>query len=86
MKTKNGREIEEKIKELWGGVSQEVYILPSEVRIELENASLSWKHLKALSEFFETENIDETGRYHMAGCETCDYGAIDRITLTVRPD
>lgn len=45
---------------------------------------MNLRHLKALSEFFNTDNINDS-RYAYGGCETCDYGSSYEITLDVQP-
>ena len=60
------------------------------VRITLSNMyeapGLSFKHLMALSEFFDTKNINDDDRFSYGGCETCDYGSSYGFTLTIRPE
>lgn len=36
---------------------------------------LGFKQLKALSEVFQTDNIDKYDDISSSGCETCDYGS-----------
>lgn len=50
-----------------------------------EHPGLSMKHLKALSEFFGTDNINDDDRFSNGGCESCDYGSEYGFTLTARP-
>lgn len=45
---------------------------------------MNLSHLKKLSEFFNTDNINDD-RYAYGGCETCDWGSSYEITLTIRP-
>ena len=44
---------------------------------------LHFSQLKALSEFFETENINDSDHFHYDGCETCDYGSSHGFTLVI---
>lgn len=41
-------------------------------------------HLKALSEFFDTDNINDE-RFSHGGCESCDYGSEYGFTLVIKP-
>lgn len=58
-----------------------------EVEIELssmyDSPGLTFKHLKALSEFFETDNISDTDRFRSSGCSSCDYGSKYGFTLRI---
>ena len=66
-----------------------VVIREGTVAITLQNMyeapGLSFAHLKALSAFFDTDNINDDDRFGYGGCETCDYGSCYGFTLTVRP-
>lgn len=58
------------------------------IRVEAmyEAPELSFAKLAALSEFFETKNINDDERFSGSGCETCDYGSSYGFELVVRPD
>ena len=97
MKQRTKEEIEAKITELWKDddytwekTNCEIKILDSKVTITLSKMysapGLSFKHLSALSDFFETRNINDDDRFNHSGCETCDYGSSYGFTLTIRPD
>lgn len=95
-------QIEEKVREIWKECApkntyKEDKIEELEVSIEqdciilkLSNMysapGLSFKHLKKLSEFFETDNINNEGDIIECGCETCDYGSSYGFVLWVRPE
>ena len=51
-----------------------------------DHPTLNLKKLRALSEFFETDNINDDDRFSHRGCETCDYGSSYGFTLTIRKD
>lgn len=67
----------------------EVYIKNDTVRLTIkkmyERPGLSFAKLKALSEFFETENINDPDNFGHGGCETCDYGSCYGFTLEIKP-
>lgn len=97
MKKYTEQEIINKVKELWaeddGEWSKfkvEVEITKSKVDITLsrqcDSPGLSFAHLKALSEFFETDSINDDDRFSSSGCESCDYGSKYGFTITIRPD
>lgn len=47
--------------------------------------SLSFAHLKKLSAFFGTDNIDNGDEFSDPGCETCDYGSSYGFTIYIKP-
>ena len=59
-----------------------------EVRIKMSSmyqaASLSFAHLKKLSNFFGTDNINDEDKFAREGCETCDYGSSYGFTLVIK--
>ena len=73
-------------------------VSPPEIEVSIKNGTvdiriskmyeapgLSFSHLKRLSEFFDTDNINDDERFSNGGCETCDYGSSYGFVLTVRP-
>ena len=44
---------------------------------------LTFKQLMELSQFFDTENIDDADRINQPGCETCDYGSCYGFRLKI---
>ena len=50
-----------------------------------EAPSLSFYQLTKLSQYFDTDNINDYGTFSVGGCETCDYGSKYGFTLTIRP-
>lgn len=88
MITRTKEEIETKVKQLWSCVENiDIRIYVDKVYIELSNMyqppGLSFAQLKALSEFFDTEKIDDTDRFSQEGCETCDFGSSYGFTLKI---
>lgn len=79
--------IEAKIAEIWPTADREIRIYADYVEIELtamyEPPGCSFSQLKALSEFFGTEDIRDTGSIRDGGCETCDYGSKYGFTLRI---
>lgn len=53
------------------------------VKNMFEYVPLPFAILKQVSEFFETDNINEISRHSRGGCETCDYGSSYEWTLEV---
>ena len=92
MKTYTKDEIEKRVAFIWDGENPhiEVSVWDDCVGIELEqmygHPTLNLKKLRALSEFFETDNINDDDRFSSRGCETCDYGSSYGFTLTIRKD
>jgi hypothetical protein len=98
MKDQSVKDIEKKVNELWAAREFEWKDLnievrkysPNEVHITLScmysPPGLTFKHLKALSEYFETDNIVDDEGFSSSGCETCDYGSKYGYTLTIKPD
>ena len=92
MKSYTEKEIKDKVEFLWGDsyrcVEIEINIKPSSVDITLscmyESPGLTFAQLKALSEFFETENLNDIDNFAYGGCETCDYGSKYGFTLTIK--
>lgn len=89
-------EIVDKVKEIWNDIPDSSYgntidvtQTDSYVRIKLEAMysppGLSFAHMKRLSEYFGTDNINDDDRFSESGCETCDYGSSYGFTLTIRP-
>lgn len=98
MKRYTEEQIERKVKELWyddkayrRGLPENIAVLVYDdyVTITLssmyEPPGLKFSQLKSLSEFFETDNINDDERFSEAGCDTCDYGSSYGFTLTIRP-
>lgn len=88
-------EIVEKVKEIWkpeqySNFKFKCHIDNDVIKLTLttmyEHLPLSFKHLKALSEYFGTDNINDDDRFSESGCETCDYGSCYGFTLTIRPE
>jgi len=50
-----------------------------------DSPPLNLTHLKALSEFFETDNINDVDRWNNGGCETCDFGSNYGFKLSIKP-
>jgi len=92
MKIYSDTEIKDKVAEIWSGESPniEIYSNDDSVDIKLEqmydHPTLNLKKLRALSDFFETDNINDDDRFDERGCETCDYGSSYGFTLTIRKD
>lgn len=97
MKQHTKEEIYEKCFEIWqddsyGSERPEFNVKIHDDKIDItvammyESPTLAFKHLKSLSEFFETENINDDDRFSQGGCETCDYGSSYGFTLTIRPN
>lgn len=67
-----------------------VVVTPEEVVIETramyEYVSLEFKHLRALADFFGTNNIADSDRSSYSGCETCDYGSCYEWRLSIKPE
>lgn len=55
------------------------------VKVKTDGDGFNFRQLFAIAAFFESRNIEDD-RYDTEGCETCGYGAIHEITLTVTPD
>jgi hypothetical protein len=81
-------QIETKVAELWPDAdSIEVDISDDVINITVsqmyEYVSLSFKHLRALADYFGTDNISDDN-WSSNGCETCDYGSKYTVQLVVR--
>lgn len=93
MKDRTLDEIKSVADELWGVNRQDVTIKcaksDGKAAITLsamyEPPGLTFAQLKRLSEFFETENINDDDKFSHGGCDTCDYGSEYGFTLTIRP-
>lgn len=99
MKNFTKKEIEKKVWDIWhefednhwGELPSTVDVSVYKDRVDITLAamysapSLSYYHLKALADYFETENINDDDRFSETGCETCDYGSSYGFTLTIRP-
>lgn len=91
-------EIKAKVNELWSDREENRRDLDVEVRktssgtVEIDISSmysapgLKFSYLKALSEFFGTESINDDEAFNESGCETCDWGSKYGYTLTIRPN
>ena len=93
MKNYTEQEIKAKAQELWPDVDEEEIKVGASSNLATirvarmcEYPKLTFAQLMALSEFFETKNINDDDRYSSSGCETCDYGSCYEFTLTVRPE
>lgn len=57
-------------------------------RVEVDQmynyAPFNFAFLKKVAEFFGTENLNES-RWSRDGCETCDYGSVYTVELTIQP-
>lgn len=96
MKQHTEAAIAAKVSELWpstkprvlNGLKREVSQSGDVVHIKIsqmyEAPGLTFAQLRALSDFFETDSINDD-RFSEGGCETCDYGSAYGFTLTVRP-
>jgi hypothetical protein len=91
MKKYSKQEIEDQVKKIWGTDEPDtirVSIGSDEVNIELSSMyqapGLNFAKLKALSDFFETDHIDDEERFSNGGCESCDYGSNYGFTLTIK--
>lgn len=97
MLSKTKEEIVEFCKTLWHDREEDYHSNPNiEVGISKDRyditiersynpPGLSLKQLMALSEFFQTTNINDDA-FNYSGCDTCDYGSSYGFTLTVRKD
>ena len=92
MKVRTKKQIEKKVKEIWtdeGSVDTEISVKKDRVDITLSSMysppGLSFANLKALSEFFETDNINDADGFASPGCDTCDYGSSYGFTLVITP-
>ena len=65
----------------------EIEIKDSHVEITIkkmyEKPGLKFSQLQALSQFFDTQDIDTVDEFSHGGCETCDYGSSYRYTLKI---
>lgn len=97
MKERTEQEILDKCKEIWPP-EYKTQIHPPEFSVLVKNGvaeinvhkmysapGLGLKKLIALSEFFETQNINDS-RFSYSGCDTCDYGSDYGFTLIIKPD
>ena len=95
MKIKTEEEIINKVKEIWkeedryNSIDINVKIEKEHVEIHISRMydapGLSFAKLSAISDFFETKNIDEESFNH-AGCETCDYGSSYGFVIIIKPE
>lgn len=91
MNAKSKIEIHEFGRTLWPDAEKlEVTVRYQHAEITVLNMysapGLSFSHLKKLSEFFDTDNINDDARFNNGGCDTCDYGSEYGFTLTIRPN
>lgn len=56
-----------------------------EVSDMYESPGLQFSQLRALADFFDTDNISND-TWNEAGCETCDYGSKYSVTLYIKPE
>lgn len=94
MRVRSKAEIKEFVENLWKGnydnCEVRVGTAKGEDFVEITLSSmysppgLTFSKLKALSEFFETDNINDDDAFSSGGCETCDYGSSYGFTLTIR--
>ena len=86
------KEVEAKVNELWPGRpwtdrELDITVGPTVTTITLtemyDPPGLSFAQLMALSEFFDTKNINDADRIYENGCETCDYGSKYGWTLEI---
>jgi len=54
------------------------------VHAQYEHPAMNLSIMKALADFFGTDDINDDDKYSYGGCETCDYGSKYGYTLTVR--
>lgn len=83
-------EILAKVNEMWPAkpTDQKISIeIGHAVFIEItkmyDPPGLTFKQLMELSQFFDTENIDDADRINEPGCETCDYGSCYGFRLKI---
>lgn len=96
MKEKSEKDILKFLKQLWAGIGgygepdfrvrHETGCYKLDIVRMYEAPGLTFSQLKAIAEFFGTENINDDARFSRGGCETCDYGSEYGFTLTIRPD
>lgn len=92
------KEIESKVREIWGAHSyasgsgpENIEVRQGDGTVTIEISSmydppgLGFANMSALAEFFGTKNINDDSFSH-GGCESCDYGSKYGFTLTVRPN
>ena len=92
-------EVLAKVEQIWPEVNEEsdrsIYgaTVTPEVngwRIEMKTmygyVRLTLDRLMALSAFMGTKNIDTVDQYSSDGCDTCDYGSLYTLALSVRPE
>jgi len=91
MKKYSEEEIKDQVKKIWGNDEPDtikVSIGLEAVSIELSSMysapGLNFAKLKALSDFFETDHIDDEERFSNGGCESCDYGSNYGFTLIIK--
>jgi hypothetical protein len=98
MKERTNEEIVQKLKELFKVDDEGYEIYHVEIDIQKNNGEevyvkvhsmyrapgLGFARLKAISEFFESDNIVDSG-FGYGGCSTCDYGSKYGFYLTVKP-
>lgn len=84
------KKISELIDKIWGAdLHRQIVIKNNAVLITAsENGSiypeLTFQILKKISDFFETENIRDEGRYQDKGwCSTSDYTTVSEFTLKI---
>ena len=86
------KETEDFVRAVWGDDVEDVKVTAREDRVDIRMSNmysapgLNLKKLKALAEFFGTDNIDDEDQFSSGGCESCDYGSTYGFTLTIRPD
>lgn len=87
MKT-NVDEIKAYVEQLWPDAKVSVGNTAASLVIDVEQmyeyVDLKLYHLKKLSDFLQTDNID-TDKTAYGGCETCDYGSSYTVQLIARP-
>lgn len=89
MKTKSKEEITTFFKELFKEEREteiETIFSTDELRVTVSQmynfVEVDFKKMKAIGEFFETENLNvENDSY--PGCETCDYGSSYQMTFVL---
>lgn len=93
MRFPDSEETDEFIKELFPEADTiNIYVSSNRepyMSVEIESSdsmSVGLKKLIEMSKFFETLNINESSRYKQGGCDTCDYGAVYRLTFVIKPD
>lgn len=78
MRARTEKEIRAKIQEVFDSECSTLRISETRVNIVISRMydyiDCSFKNLRALADFFETDNLD-VDQWSSRGCDTCDYGS-----------